>query len=157
MIYHIDDLRTGFDIDADAVVVGSGAGGAVAALNLGMAGMRVVVLEAGPQVTPREMTRDVPSFMAKYFWEGGLRMMEGTSFHPAMQGRMLGGSTVSNSAIMFELPRWIRQEWNKSHGPDFLESRHMQEAYKRVFKRTSTIATPKAAMGYRNLARHVLS
>ena len=72
MIYQLEDVRQGFDTSADVVIVGSGAAGAVAAANFGSAGMRTVLLEAGPQVTPAEMTRDAPRFIARYFWEGGL-------------------------------------------------------------------------------------
>ena len=100
MLYELGDLERGFDAEADAIVVGSGAGGAVAAANLAKGGLRTIVLEAGPRIRESEMTRDAPKFLARYFWEGGVRVIGGTSQIPSMQGRCLGGSTVVNSAIM---------------------------------------------------------
>ncbi len=142
---------TGVEINADAVVVGSGAGGSVAAFNLASSGMKTVVLEAGPQVRAQDMTRDAPKFLARYYWEGGLRTIGGSAQIPSMQGRCLGGSTVMNSAIMLRLPNWVRQEWANGDGLDFLNTSSLDDAYDRVFKRTKVTPTPMAVLGRRNL------
>jgi choline dehydrogenase-like flavoprotein len=151
MIHDFDAVRGGFDIQADAIVVGSGAGGAVAAANLAAAGLRTVVIEAGPKVDVADMTRDGPEFMRKYYWEGGLRMLLGSGTFPAMSGRCLGGSTVMNSAIMFALPRWVRDIWIDGDGLDSLRGPALDQAFERVFRVTRTATTPMAVMGKRNL------
>jgi choline dehydrogenase-like flavoprotein len=151
MIHGLDDVRAGFDVEADAVVVGSGAGGAVAAANLARAGLRTIVVEAGPRLGPDDMTRDAPRFMARYYWEGGLRMIGGTTQIPTLQGRCLGGSTVVNSAILMDLPRWVREAWQRESGIDLFTSAALDAAYARVFERTHAAPTPMAVMGRRNL------
>lgn len=151
MIYSLNDIRGGYDIDSDAVVVGSGAGGAVAAANLARAGMKTVVVEAGPRVEAKDMTRDGPTFMSKYYWEGGLRMLTGSGAYPSMAGRCLGGSTVVNSAIMFRLPDWVRRIWVDDDNLTPLLSDDFDAAFDRVFERTKVAPTPWDAMGRRNL------
>ncbi len=151
MIHGLDDLRNGFDIDADAVVIGSGAGGAVAAANLAASGMRTVLIEAGPRVVESDMTRNGPEFLSKFYWEGGLRMLTGSGAYPSMAGRCLGGSTVVNSAIMFALPQWVRDTWIAEDHLDVLRGPELDAAYARVFERTQTAPTPMEAMGKRNL------
>jgi choline dehydrogenase-like flavoprotein len=151
MIHSYPEVVKGFDVSADAVVIGSGAGGAVAAANLARAGMKTVVVEAGPEVRPEDMTRDAPRFLARYYWEGGLRVIGGSAQIPSMQGRCLGGSTVVNSAIMLPLPAWVRGLWAKEAGLDFVLDPSFDEAYRRVFEQTKTAPTPLAVMGRRNL------
>jgi choline dehydrogenase-like flavoprotein len=145
------DLDRGFDTTAEAIVVGSGAGGAVAALNLTEAGLETVVIEAGPEVKPEDMTRDAPRFLARYYWEGGMRIIGGSAQIPSLQGRCLGGSTVVNSAIMLRLPDWVRKEWIEEHGLAQLGTEAFDRAYARVFERTRVAPTPMAIMGKRNL------
>lgn len=157
MIHGLSDVRRGFETRGDVVVVGTGAGGAVAAANLASAGLRTIVLEAGPQVTPDEMTRDAPRFMARYYWEAGLRQIGGTAQIPSLAARCLGGSTVVNSAIMLKLPDWVRREWVDEDGLAGLLSSDFDDAFERVFARTRTTPTPLTVMGRRNdLAREAL-
>jgi choline dehydrogenase-like flavoprotein len=152
MILGLDRLRGGYDMTADAIVIGSGPGGAVAADNLQAAGMKTVVVEAGPEVRASEMTRDAATFLAKYYWEGGLRMVAGNSPNPAMMGRCLGGSSVVNSAIMLKLPDWVRQEWARGdHLWTTLYDPGFDRAFERVFARTKTAPTPLDVQGPRNL------
>ena len=151
MIHGLDDVRAGFDVEADAVVVGSGAGGAVAAANLARAGLRTVIVEAGPRIGKEDMTRDAPKFMARYYWEGGLRMIGGTTQIPTLQARCLGGTTVVNSAILMDLPRWVREAWQRETGIEWFTSPVLDAAYARIFARTRVAPTPMAVMGRRNL------
>jgi len=50
----------------DVIVVGSGATGGWAAKRLSEAGIRVALLEAGREVTPKEFTEHMPAFKLKY-------------------------------------------------------------------------------------------
>lgn len=152
MIHGIDGVRRGYSIEADAVVVGSGPGGFVAADNLAAAGMKVVLLEAGPEVKPEAMKMEPPRFLAKHYWEGGMRLVAGNSPNPAMAGRCLGGSSVVNSAIMLPLPHWVRDEWTRDDGLGaIMRSPAFDRAFERVFARTKTQPTPMTVMGRRNL------
>jgi choline dehydrogenase-like flavoprotein len=89
---------------ADFVVIGSGAGGATAALVLAEAGREVVVLEEGPEVRDEDRgLGSVESFM-RLFRDRGTQVAMGRSVIPILQGRCLGGTTVVNGAIVWRLP-----------------------------------------------------
>lgn len=152
MMYHFEDVAHGYDVQADVIVVGTGAGGAVAAANFAAAGLKTVVIEAGPQLKTSDMTREAPSFLAKYFWDGGLRMIMGTTPVPCMQGRAVGGSTISNSAIMLKIPDWVRQEWIEKDGLTALKAEAFDRCFERVFANTFTAKTPLDVQGPRNLS-----
>ncbi len=72
-------------MDADAVVVGSGAGGGIAAAALAEAGRSVIVLEAGPFADERTMpTNELDAFDRHYLnhgllatWDGAITMLSG--------------------------------------------------------------------------------
>jgi len=96
----------------DVVVVGSGAGGAVAAYELARAGLRVVVLEEGGLVSRDDIRGLTPVerlFLA--YRDQGLTSTIGTPVISLPMGRAVGGTTVVNSGTCFRTPEWVLQEW----------------------------------------------
>jgi choline dehydrogenase-like flavoprotein len=89
---------------ADFVVVGSGAGGATAALVLAEAGRDVVVLEEGPEVRDEDRGLGAAASFMRLFRDRGTQVAMGRSVIPILQGRCLGGTTVVNGAIVWRLP-----------------------------------------------------
>lgn len=118
-------------IDCDVVVVGSGAGGGVAAGVLAAAGRSVVVLEQGPNPDPREMTQVEGDMLGKYYLAGGLLMTQSGSM-PVLAGSCLGGGTVINYTTSFPLPEPTRAEWDRVSGLTLFSSGRFTESLDRV-------------------------
>jgi hypothetical protein len=91
---------------ADVVVVGSGAAGAILAYELAERGRDVVVLERGPHVDPSEFTEDEKIQISTLYRDGALQLSKDFRFS-VLQGMCVGGSTVVNNAICFDLPERV--------------------------------------------------
>jgi choline dehydrogenase-like flavoprotein len=63
--------RASYTVDCDALVIGSGAGGSVAALELARAGRSVTVLEEGPRVTTQELAAASPAESMRRLYRNG--------------------------------------------------------------------------------------
>ena len=111
MIYEFKDVKGKLKVEADVVVIGSGAGGAVAAHRLARAGKQVVLVEEGSYVKPHQFTTDSWAAMRQLYRDNGMRAMIGTMIIPTMQARCVGGTTLINSAICFRLPDDVLAEW----------------------------------------------
>lgn len=110
-----DITETALELNVDAVIVGSGAGGAVAAYELAAAGKSVLVLEAGPYVPSSEFTEDFAEAMAQLYQDQGAQAnAEGDLL--VLQGRCVGGSTVVNGCVAFRTPDYILADWQKTFG-----------------------------------------
>jgi choline dehydrogenase-like flavoprotein len=104
-------------LEADVVVVGSGAGGGVVAAELARSGRHVLVVEAGPYVDETTMPRDeLDAFGRLYLnygllstWDGAVTMLAGSG---------VGGGTLVNWMTCLDAPAAVRDAWVREHGLD---------------------------------------
>lgn len=105
--------------DCDVVIVGSGAGGAVAASVLAEAGLDVVVLEAGHYMDRRTYPSDPLEALETLYRDNGLTVAEGRPAIPVPIGRAVGGTTVINSGTCFRAPEHVLRSWANELGIDW--------------------------------------
>ena len=109
------DAATGTIMECDVVVVGSGAGGCVAAYELAKAGYSVIVVEQGSYLAPHEITlQQVDAMDQQYEQHGLLQTTNGVIM--VLAGRGLGGGTAINWSCCLPLPDYVRREWSEEHG-----------------------------------------
>jgi choline dehydrogenase-like flavoprotein len=113
--------------ECDVVVVGSGAGGAVAAATLAEAGLDVIVLEAGGRYDRDSYPADHLEAIAELYRDGGLTIAEGRPPIPVPVARALGGTTVINSGTCFRAPDSVLADWKRRYGIAWAEE--MAEDY----------------------------
>ncbi|MEO7735355.1 MAG: FAD-dependent oxidoreductase, partial [Kofleriaceae bacterium] len=98
------DIHGDTVLDADVVVVGSGAGGATIAAELAEAGFEVVVLEEGSYYQIRDFTADTSAMVRQLYRDGGATMAIGSPPILYQEGRAVGGSTVINGGMSWRTP-----------------------------------------------------
>jgi choline dehydrogenase-like flavoprotein len=121
------------NVEADAVVIGSGAGGGVIAARLAESGMRVVVLEAGGYYNESDFDQLELTAYANLYYRGGLAAsLEGASL---LAGACLGGGTTVNWTNCVRTRPAIRREWAELgleglDGPEF--DAHLDAVLERI-------------------------
>ncbi len=143
-----------FDEVFDYVVIGSGAAGATAARALASTGRSVCVLEEGPAVDPKAFGNDSWSAFKNMFRDANGQIATGRAFMPVIQGRVLGGSTVINSAIAWRLPDDVFAEWAALGLADAFPPKELHVYWDEIEKDLSVAATPREAWGTFNTLMH---
>ncbi|MEZ4224938.1 MAG: GMC family oxidoreductase [Polyangiaceae bacterium] len=129
-------LQGDLELNADVVVIGSGAGGAVVAAVLAEAGQRVVILEEGPHVPPERYGKMRPSENMRHLWrDGGLTFAIGLGDTPminVMMGTCVGGSSVLTGGVCFRIPSHILHQWSTELGLTDLTEAKMEACFQAV-------------------------
>jgi choline dehydrogenase-like flavoprotein len=103
-------------LSCDVCVIGSGAGGGVAAAVLAAAGKDVIVLEAGNYYDDADFDGAELHGYQRLYSEGGFAATQDHSVG-FLAGECLGGGTVVNYCTSFRTPDDIRAEWAESGAP----------------------------------------
>jgi choline dehydrogenase-like flavoprotein len=107
----------GLTLRADAVVVGSGAGGGVVAARLATAGLDVIVLEAAAELPEPEMRRLEALAWRDAYLDRGTTATDDLAV-TILAGSSVGGGTTVNWTTSLAPPDWLRDEWEEVHGLD---------------------------------------
>lgn len=109
----------------EVIVIGSGAGGAVTALELALVGRNVVVLEEGRRHADADYGKSSPEAMRLLYRRRGMTPILGKTPLGYVEGACLGGSTEINSGFWHRTPRETLLRWKAQFdladsGPDEL-------------------------------------
>jgi choline dehydrogenase-like flavoprotein len=121
----------GDTISADAVVVGSGAAGAIVAYRLAEAGRSVLVLERGLHLHPSKFSENEVEQISNLYADGALQISRDFSFQ-VLQGMCVGGSTVVNNAVCFDLPPAVLEIWNGPEHRAGLDEQRLEQSFRTV-------------------------
>ncbi len=125
------EINQDSELTCDVVIVGSGAGGGLAAGLLAEAGLDVILLEKGPFLSGEEFTEHEAEMIRKtYDKQGAFQTKDGgvTIF----AGSCLGGGTTINWTGAFETPDYVLEEWAKDHGLAFATKDEYRKSMDRV-------------------------
>ena len=134
MILDSATVDTDVTLEADVCVVGSGAGGAVAACELAEAGHSVVVVEDGAYLRSADYVQREEVMYPRLYREGGTKA---TADYTVLvsQGRAVGGSTAPSFCLCVRPPRPLLAYWARQLGLPGLEHEAMHPFFRRVEKR----------------------
>jgi choline dehydrogenase-like flavoprotein len=121
-------------LEADACIVGSGAGGGVVAAELARAGMRVIVLEQGPgDQAPQFDQREIVGIQRLYLGRGTTSTRDLSL--ALFAGSCVGGGTTVNWQTSLRLPEAIRNEWASLSGLRFFAEQDFARAQEAICQR----------------------
>ncbi len=148
MIVPGQDLGRREEIEADAIVVGSGCAGAVLARELAEAGLRTVVFEEGGHYGPEAYGRMRPSEACRLLYRNYATIptlpLGDTPPVYILAGRCIGGSSLVNGGVCFRTPPEVLEKWRTECGLADVRAEEMDRAFERVERTLEVGRVPDA-------------
>lgn len=138
---------SGAKLEADVCVIGTGAGGAVAAKELAERGLRVIALEEGGHYTRRDFNRRPVDMMPLLYRDAGLTGSIGRPAIAIPLGKCVGGTTVINSGTCFRTPDAVLERWSGDLGLPDVSPAAMAPRFARVEKHLNVTPVGDSILG----------
>ena len=106
-------LERDLSLEADVVIVGTGAGGGIAAETLSEAGLSVIMVEEGPLRTAREFHMSEAEAYPDLYQDSAARKTKDKAIN-ILQGRCVGGGTTVNWTSSFRTPPATLAYWARA-------------------------------------------
>ncbi|WP_085035780.1 FAD-dependent oxidoreductase [Ensifer aridi] len=119
-------------LEADAVIIGSGAGGASVADILTAAGLSVIMLEEGKYIPSSSASPVASEAFAAAWRSGGLTAAIGQPPVAYAEGRCVGGGTEINSAITQRADSDLVDQWRKLYKIENFTPDELAQYYQRA-------------------------
>ncbi len=130
--------------EAEVVVIGTGAGGAVVGRELAERGLAVVFVEEGEHY--RRDAFDGSAIHAhQRFYRAAFAF--GNAIIPLFVGRLVGGSTAINTGTSFRTPSWVLDRWCGEIGTDEFAPQTMARHFDRVESELQVRAAERRVIG----------
>ena len=126
-IIDCQQLKQDQTVEADVLIIGSGAGGGISAQILAEAGLKVVIVEEGPYKTTQDFHMQESEAYPDLYQEVASRKTKDKAI-TILQGRTVGGGTTVNWTSCFHIPDNTLGYWRKNYDWQ-LTSKDLQDAY----------------------------
>lgn len=147
------NITADIELTADAVVIGSGAGGSVVASELAAAGSDVVVLEMGDYLNEADFTGMESEMTPRLFLRRGLLSTSDLGM-VVLAGSCLGGGTVVNWSDSLRTPNDVLDEWEHQHGLEGLTDPAYQQVFEQIERRMNVNLLDSAPNGNNAALQH---
>jgi choline dehydrogenase-like flavoprotein len=140
-------VTTDTELEADVVVVGTGAGGAPLAYELAARGHAVLLLEEGRYFGRREFRGRPSDITRAAFRDGGMTFAVGNILAPVWMGVTVGGTTTVNSGTCYRTPPHTLRMWREQLGLPMMTEAHLEPYFDRVERVLGVAPSPEEQMG----------
>jgi choline dehydrogenase-like flavoprotein len=136
-------LAADLTLEADVAIVGTGAGGGVAAEILSAAGLKVVLVEEGPLATSSDFRMRESDAYPQLYQESAARKTRDKAIN-ILQGRCVGGSTTVNWTSSFRTPPPTLAYWAREFGIEGFSTNDLAPWFERMEARLNIAPWPVA-------------
>jgi choline dehydrogenase-like flavoprotein len=144
------DIRGDETLTADAVIVGSGAGGGMMAAELAAAGKDVLVIEKGGYYNEADFSGLEAEMTPQLFLRRGALSTADLGM-VVLAGSALGGGTIVNWSTSLRTPPDVLEEWERQHGVEGAASSDYLQGFEEAERRLG-ITTDDSAPNRNNAA-----